>query len=560
MMIDARTLPSQCVVETDVCVVGTGPAGLALARELIGQPFRVCVLESGNLEFDEATQALCKGDVVGDQYANLDDLRRRQCGGTSHTWTVQMTPDQIGVRYGHYEQVDFEPRDWLPYSGWPFDLNYLRPYYERAQDVCMSGPFDAYTPQNWETPQTPRLPFDGSRITTTMFQFGPRAAFTTIRRNEVAQADNISLYLNANAVELETDDTAQTVTRVKVACLSGNQFWVSARVVILATGAIESARLLLMSDKTQTNGLGNEHDLVGRYFMDHPLLYTGEFIPRDRNLFNLANLYDLRMVNNTAVMAKLALSEEVIRKEQVMNMSFILFPRYWASRSEAARSVKNVIHALKSGQISGETGRELLKAIAGIGDIAATIYKKFDEKRRPPIPGELPMGGWSAWSNKEKTFRCFEIISQTEQAPDPNNRVVLSRDRDQLGCPKAELHWRWTEMDYSHARRGQEILVQEVERMGLGKVLLDHQDGKPKLFHPTSHHHMGTTRMHVDPTQGVVDENCKVHSVSNLFIASSSVFPTGSYANPTLTIVALAVRLADHVKQTLLLRDRVTVG
>lgn len=553
MLIDARTLPSEETIDTDVCIVGTGPAGLTLAREFIEQDFRVCLLESGGLEPDAETQSLCVGETVGETYSELDILRRRQCGGTANDWTVQIAPGQLGVRYGQLDQVDFEKREWLPYSGWPFDLSYLEPFYERAQSICQAGPF-AYDAEAWEDAQTPQLPFIGNRVKSTMFLFGPSAAFTQDLRDQARQASNITLYLNANVVGLETNETAKTVTRVQVACLSGSKFWVSAKIVILATGGIENARLLLLSNQTQKTGLGNQNDLVGRFFMDHPLVRTGEFIPRDRRLFNSTAIYDRRRVNNTIVMGKLALTNEVMRSEQVLNMSAMLFPRYPIYQSEAVRSLKQLIGSLGRAKLPADAPKHLRNVSTGVGDILAAAYRGLVVKPlRPDIPADLARSGWSEWKNKEQKFGYFEVFSQTEQAPDPDNRVMLSDQRDRLGCPKVKLSWRWREIDIHNVKRAQKILAEEIARSELGQLQIDQDGERPFLFTPTTHHHMGTTRMHPDPKQGVVDEHCQVHDVSNLFIAGSSVFPTGGYANPTLTIVALAVRLADQVKKTMAL-------
>lgn len=559
MLIDARTLPKGGTIDTEVCIVGTGPAGLTLAHEFIEQDFRVCLLESGGLEPDEETQSLCVGETAGDTYSELDILRRRQCGGTANDWTVQIAPGQAGVRYGQLDEVDFEKRDWLPYSGWPFDLSYLEPFYERAQSICQAGPF-AYDADAWEDAQTPQLPFIGNRVKTTMFQFGPSAAFYQEHRDQASQASNITIYLNANVVELETDETAKTVTRVRVACLSGNEFWVSAKIVILATGGIENARLLLLSNQTQKTGLGNQNDLVGRFFMDHPLVRTGEFIPSNRNIFNSTALYDRRRVNNTPVMGKLALTNEVMRDEQVLNMSAMLYPRYPHNQPEAVRSLKKLLKSLGRAKLPEDALKHFRNVSTGVGDIVAAAYTELLVKPfRPDIPGDLPRGGWSEWENKERKFGYFEVYSQTEQAPDPDNRVMLSDQLDRLGCPKVKLHWRWREIDTYNVKRAQQILAEEIARSELGQLQIDRDGEKPFLLTPTTHHHIGTTRMHTDPKQGVVDENCQVHGVSNVFIAGSSVFPTGGYGNPTLTIVALAVRLADQVKQTMAL-SRITVS
>jgi choline dehydrogenase-like flavoprotein len=176
------------------------------------------------------------------------------------------------------------------------------------------------------------------------------------------------------------------------------------------------------------------------------------------------------------------------------------------------------------------------------------IYLQWRRKQRIGFPYGLDTGGWSELPNKAQKFGCYEVFHITEQAPDPANRIMLSDDRDRLGCRKVKIQWRWNDIDIHSTRRAQDIFAEEFARIGLGKLNLELDRGVPQVFLPSTHHNIGSTRMHDNPKQGVVDANCKVHGVSNLFIASSSVFPAGGYANPTLTIIAIAIRVADEVK------------
>ena len=146
-------------------------------------------------------------------------------------------------------------------------------------------------------------------------------------------------------------------------------------------------------------------------------------------------------------------------------------------------------------------------------------------------------------------YGTLDVIVHAEQAPDRDNRITLSERRDSLGTRMAHLHWEWRPIDIDSVARMQELLKAELARSGVGRLDLSRVDGRPELFNAGLHHHMGTTRMHADPRRGVVDEECRVHGVGNLFVAASSVFPTGGYINPTLTVLALAIRIADRVRQ-----------
>ncbi len=552
MLIDARRLSVDEVIETDVCIVGTGPAGLSLARELVGQNFRVCLLESGGLDLPDAdTRSLAEVETDGEFVQVTADKRNRRFGGNSSYWSVNIGNSQQGLRHVPLDEVDFEKRDWLPYSGWPFDRNHLVPYYERAQEICKLGPF-AYEAEDWEDANSPRLPFIGNRVTTRMFQFGPGAAIYQEIRNEVMRSKNITTYLHANAVELETDETASTVTRVRVACLQGNQFWVKAKLVIMATGGVGSAHLLLLSNKTQKTGLGNQHDLVGRFFMDHPLVHGGVFIPANPKIFSSMALYDLRQLSKGTVMGGLSLSNEAMRREQLLNMSMLLLPKPKRYRSlEAVSSLKALLSSSERNKESKSILQHVSNVVTGLDEIAIATYHSLAKTPQPFWPN-LSTGGWSQLPRKDRIYDVFEVLHQTEQAPHPDNRVVLGEELDKLGRRKARMQTRWRDADIDSIRRSQTVFAQEIARAGLGRYEVELNGELPVIAHEGTSHHMGTTRMDVDPKQGIVDENCRVHSVSNLYIASSSVFPTGGYANPTLTIVALATRLADRVKSMML--------
>ncbi|NMG08345.1 GMC family oxidoreductase [Brasilonema sp. UFV-L1] len=549
MLKDARLISKDLVIETEVCIVGSGAAGITLAREFIGHKTKVCLVESGGLEFDPQTQALSEGLTVGDPFLSLTDIRCRRFGGNSNLWSIKIGKGRKGVRYVPLDEIDFEKRAEVPYSGWPFGRSHLEPFYKRAQSVCQAGSF-AYDPDTWEDKQAKRFPLNENQLLSAMFQFGPGDIFNQEYRQELELADNITVYLNLNAVEIETNESVKTATRLRVASLQGKQFWIAAKVFILAQGGLENPRLLLMSNRQQTAGLGNEHDLVGRFFMDHPLVNGGDFIPADPDLFNKMALYDLRRVNDVPVLGYLKLSKEVMQREQLVNMSAVLFPRPSQRQLKAIESFKAVAEPLIHGKLPQLSGKEFVNIIGGIDYVMLASYLAAT-KNQSLLHG-FHRGGWSELPNNQQRFKVFEVVHQVEQVPNPANRVVLSKERDALGCQKLELHWRWDTDNALKIRRSQEIIAQELACSGLGEFRIEQKEGLPKLVTPAgTAHHMGTTRMHIDPKQGVVDENCQVHGISNLFIAGSSVFPTGGYANPTLTIVALSIRLADWIKKSL---------
>ncbi len=547
MILDARSMPEDETIETDVCIVGAGIAGITLAREFIGQEFQVCLVESGGLVPDKVTQSLYWGENVGHPYYPLDTHGARCFGGTSHRWHAELCDNRLGVRLRPLDEIDFEERDWVPYSGWPFDKLHLDPFYERAQTVLQIGPY-AYGVGDWEDPEkSPRLPFVNGQVKTTVFQFGPRDPFIGDYRDEIARANNIATYLYANAIEVETTETAQTATRLRVACLQGNRFWVSARLFILAMNGIETPRLLLLSNGVQSAGLGNQHDLVGRFFMEHPHLWSGIYVPSDPSIFNSTALYRMHAVNDVTIMGKLTLAEEVLRRERLLSYCVSIHPavmpewlRFQGTASKGVDSFKVLRSAIRRGRVPDGLGKHLSNMITDFDDLAMSTGRnvvrrlgRAVEKHRPP------------------KVEVFTLNHMSEQAPNPNSRVTLSGERDALGCNRAQLDWQFVPLDIRTMIRAQEIISEELRRAGLGHLHIELEDETPPPDLHGGVHQMGTTRMHTDPKRGVVDENCRVHGLSNLFIAGSSVFPTVGYANPVHTFVALALRLADHVKKLL---------
>uniref|UniRef100_B8HV76 GMC oxidoreductase n=1 Tax=Cyanothece sp. (strain PCC 7425 / ATCC 29141) TaxID=395961 RepID=B8HV76_CYAP4 len=541
MIIDARSLPADEELKTQVCIVGAGPAGITLAREFADQDFQVCLLESGGLNFDPEIQALADGIVMGDPYPKVSDTRMRQFGGTSHLWEGQVGYKEYGFRCLPLDQIDFEQREWLPYSGWPFSKAHLDPYYARAHEVCQLGPY-AYNVDVWENEWGSRLPFKSDRITTSMSQYAPRYPFTEGYREQIKRCPNITTILYANVVEILTDETRQTVTRLRIASAPNRHFWLTAKLFILATGGLENARLLLASHQQQTAGLGNEHDLVGRFFMDRPIL-SCHLLPYRRTLFDQTSLYDIYRHQGVATMAWLHLSEAVMRREKLMNNGAQLFPRPLPRQRQATLALRSLIRSIKNGKPLEDKFKYLREVLRGSDyAFAAGFWTVLRQ-----LPG-LRRGDWSYLPYEKQRFSEFEIFYQIEQAPDPSNRVTLSSERDRYGQPKTEIYWRLNPIDIEHATRVQQIWAEEFERAGLGKLQFAHKREDWQLEKIAMHHHMGTTRMHHDPRQGVVDANAKMHGITNLFVAGSSVFPTSGYANPTLTIIALAIRLADQIK------------
>ncbi len=511
MMQDASLLASGTELEADLCIIGAGPAGLTLAREFIGSAAAVVLLESGGSQAELEAQLLNQGAVVGDPYAGLGRTRHRQVGGTANTWNTSVA-DQPGAKYVPLDPIDFEARPDVPLSGWPFDRPHLEPFYRRAQVVCGLGAF-AYDGADWETSTGPRVLSFGKHLTTRVYQCGLARPFTQTYVHAVSRASNLSLYHHVTVTKL----VANGDRLVGAECVSGsgNRIRIRAGAFVLAAGAIENVRLLLLSDGSSARGLGNEHGWLGRCFMEHPRDRTLTLVPSTPDLVHQAEFYDLhRAEGGTMIVGRLAIREESIRSSQLPNVSITLLPH------PAAQTV-----------------------VSRLG--TWLVERRWRS---------LEIGyGWSRLPPRRQRFDRLRMLINLEQRPHPENRIVLARDRDALGMPKVELQWHWRDEEQAELERLRHTLREWVEASGIGRVEVE--TGRPD---PNAHHHAGTTRMHTDPRFGVADADARVHGTENLYVAGASVFPTAGFANPTLTIVALALRLADHLKQMLGVGDAET--
>ena len=500
MIQDARELPDGTTVQADVCIIGSGAAGLSLAKQFLGHSsIKVLVLESGGYEADDATKALAQGTNIGRSYFPIEVARSRYFGGSTNCWAGLCLPLQA---------VDFEKRDYLPHSGWPITREDLNPFYSQAQTLLELGPFD-YDPATWSTDSKPPYPLDGGPLEGGLFQMSPPTRVGSKWRSEFASAQNVDVLLHANVTRLGLAPQGGRLDQLDVKTLSGTAFTVNARHYVLATGGLENPRVLLSSNDVNPKGVGNDHDLVGRFFMEHPHTDREGLIVASPN-FPGGDMHRAYRLRGTRVWKTFKPSDELIRREKILNFSMVLLA-YNPKRGK-------LNHALTDA-ISRATGE---------ADIVL-------QSPRPAL-SDSPL--------------LFTLGTPSEQAPNPDSRVTLTNERDALGVQRLALDWKLSDIDKTSLKRAHELMAMTLARAGLGRMRVT-LDDDPKSWPKQMRggwHHLGTTRMASNAQDGVVDENCTVFGVDNLSIAGSSVFTTGGAANPTLTIVALALRLAEHLK------------
>lgn len=524
MLLSARDLESSVVLECDLCIIGGGAAGITIARELVGGRQKVCLLESGGLDYDAETQKLYQGEVTGWSYPALDVGRVRYFGGSTNHWAGSCEP---------LDAIDFEERPWVPHSGWPLTRETLNPFYDRAQAYCQIGPYD-YEPQFWsELTEVQPLSLDPSRVVSRVVQGSSPTRFGDVYRSDLERASNVQVLLHANALRLEVA-AAGPVTEVAAGVLTGGRFKVRARYFVLAAGGIENARILLLSGAPAI-GLANDSGLVGRFFMDHPVI-EGAVLRPSRPPPDLS-FYQARQFESYRVGAHLQIAEQALRRERLNNIRAPFSPTSAYRVSEGIEAYHELSEALEEGELPPDLWEH-------IGAIMSDFDMVLEAMSRRVFHASL--------FDHAADLDGYLLNAMIEPTPDPSNRVTLSEERDAFGLRRPALRWRIAEHDRENLWRCYEIIAMELARIGAGRVRLlrDREDAlweDPRLL-SYGNHHIGTTRMSANPKRGVVDADARVHGLPNLYVAGSSIFPTASHVPPTLTVVALAIRLADHLR------------
>ena len=528
MLVDLRKHTTAAIFDCDVAIVGAGAAGLTLARHLAGRGREIVVVESGGLDFDEATQGLADGPNLGDAYYPLVHARLRFFGGTTNVW---------GGRCARLEAIDFAQRDWVPLSGWPIALDEIERWYAAAASDLQLGP-DAAGPDGWNGDHAERLGVDPVSFVTRLWHFDDVVErFAKPRAADIVGAPDVRVLLHATVVRVQAAASAKAVTGLDLATLDGRRAQLRAKHFVLACGGVENARLLLASSDVEPHGIGNAHDQVGRCFMEHPHGRAG--VLEAHAGFELWQAFQPRLRPDGTRVAPVLLPAPAFQREaRILNSAFTF--KMQRDRSHGLPLHKRIYNDLRE-ELSPTRGKR-------------QFWHAYRRLRR-----------FVQRTTRERTARArfargqtrVHVIVRAEQAPNPASRVTLAPTRDALGMPHAALCWRRSELDKRTVRLMAERLGTALAQGGVGKLepaswLYDGSTEWPVDVTVSSHpiggyHHMGTTRMSVSPAEGVVDRDGRVHGYANLYVAGSSIFPTAGWANPTLTILALTHRLGDHL-------------
>jgi choline dehydrogenase-like flavoprotein len=549
MIFDANNYAAGQTINADICIVGAGAAGIAIAAEFANTTTNVVLVESGGFSVNNKLQKeLFDGEVAkGSRHPQADLYRRRVVGGTTSVWGGRCVP---------FDDIDFERRDYIPYSGWPFSGTDILPYYKRANPFCDAGIFDYSAESSMGAHAGDMIPgFSSAALhTTNIERFSLPTHLGHRYRSLLNCAPNISLIYHATCTSIKLHENGQIVKKLIFRNGKDQPINIISKKYILAMGGLETTRILLSSADIMPNGIGNYSDKLGRFYMCHLALNTEE-LKISPKISNVIYGYE-KSKDGIYCRRRIALSAETQRSHKIGNMiARFIYPN--AANPDHGNGILSTLFLTRSilqpeyrGAFSfndflNKPERRRINYPAHLKNVLldlpqTLLFSQMIIRKRFFARRKLPSVMLKSRSNS------YPLDLNVEQSPEPSSRITLTNEKDSFGIPKLLIDWRTNDVDKNTVKTGIKIIRDEFHSSGCGELSID--EDKLGNYWPVGGHHIGTTRMAISSRDGVVDENCQVHGVSNLYVASSSVFPTSSHANPTLTIVALAIRLADHLK------------
>ncbi len=508
-------------LNTDVCIIGAGPAGITLALTLARHNVDVVLLESGGETVEPEIQELYHSEVVGRPHIGIHEGRTRAFGGTSTRWGGQILP---------LFPIDFEDRPWIKLSGWPIGLEELQPYLVRALpfeglERCLTD--DAAV---WRTIGL-RMPKFGNDLESFLTRWCPEPDFGRLHGAEIKLLPNLMCVMHATVVTLETQEGR--ISSVLAKTLSGKMLEVRARRVVFCVGAIETPRLLLqqLKDGRAPPWAHSGHN-VGNYFQDHPAVTCADILPHKRG--TIPQLFDQIYHRRMKYQPRIMLSAARQRSLRSLNAGGTVLAQ--TEYTDTMNQTKVAGRALlRGGPSRTAIANAASSAIKGAPFLARWFWRSF-VKRRAFNPHDLG----------------FRLGVQVEQPPRAESRVSLSSEVDALGMPRARLDWRLGKEEVDAIADFAETVKSAFEKEGIAQVRIDADVASRRTDMLArvvdQDHHMGTARMARSVDTGVVDANLKMFQTENGYVCSSAVFPTSSFSNPTHTLIALAIRLGDHLQ------------
>jgi choline dehydrogenase-like flavoprotein len=553
MLIDAETIEVGTIIKSDIVVVGSGPAGTVVALELAKAGYDVALIESGDLKFSAESQDLSTAENFDPKFhASMSDCTRRQLGGTSVIWGGRCLP---------YDPVDFDRRTYIPNSNWPIMYEELESYFARACQYffCGESEFDINNIPNIEQKSIiPGLP-DTEVLTSKLERWSLPTNFGKEYFKNFQQSQKIKVFYNLTCTEIETNEQGNRVELIHLQTLKGRKILAKCQKYVLAGGALNTTRLLMVSDRKHSGGIGNHSGLLGRFYMGHlsGSIATAHFTtaPKD-TVFG----FD-RDPDDIYLRRRFSFTREFLHEKQLSNIvAWLGVPKFGDSSHQngilSAAYVALNIPGLKNyltptatrkmaiGEDNGKSYRSHISNILRDFKQVLTFapyfgYERYIAKRKIPA-----LFVYSAANE-------YPLHYHSEQIPNYNSFVNLSDKFDKLGMRKLNINIQFLQQDIDNVIKAHEFWDHHLRKHDCGylKYLTDDLAASVWEQAGDGFHQVGTTRMSAHPNDGVIGTNCNVHGVDNLFIASSSVFVTSGQANSTFMIVSFALRLADHLKK-----------
>jgi choline dehydrogenase-like flavoprotein len=540
-------------LDASICIIGAGAAGISLACELDGAPFKVMLLEAGGLRPDlVASDEIYRG-LANAPHPNPSEFRRVVFGGTTGTWGGRCVP---------FDPLDFEKREYVPGSGWPIAYSEVAKFYPRAMTYCDAGTFDFSVSDSLRRkpgrkaplPTIPGLKGNGVLMADRIERYSLPTDFGKRYRKRIEHSSNVTLLVGARCLSLNRNAGSDALDSIKIIDRAGRIRTVQSRVFVLAAGGIETVRLMMQSDPGGP-GLGNRHDFLGRFYSCHFENTLGRLIATSgKPAFDFEKTAD-----GVYCRRKLQFSPEAQERYRLLNTAFRLhFPSYsdaahgspalsaiYLAKSAIAREYRTILQHGTEPAVRSPASEHMRNVILGLPALGHFAYQWIFQRHlaRRKLPYTLV-------KNRDGSY---PLEFNSEQLPQASNRITLTNELDRDGLKRVHVNWSISEEDARSAQRAFRLLQDELQSHSDCRLMIDESRLLPalRLSVPLGGHHMCTARMADTERDGVVDSNCAVFEVPNLFIASSAVFRTSSHANPTLTIVALTLRLADHLKRIL---------
>lgn len=548
MIVKQKNIVGNPNIEADICIIGSGAAGITIALEFLNSDTSVVMLTGGIEKESSENQDMYRGaSSIKNSHEPLEENRRRAFGGSTLAWGGRCVP---------YDEIDLKERNWIPDSEWPFNLKELRHYEKKAAYLCDIGDynFNAISTFSKNSQKEILLGLDNENIISSKLErWSLPVNFAKKYKTVLERAKNIKVLLNTHVVGMGTsDENIKNISEV-LAYINGKKIKVKASKYIMACGGIETPRLLLaFKNKNYPYGIGNARDVVGRYYMAHYCGVHMKIAPKDRSniLFDfeidqgvycrrrwwITEKFQQEKKIGNAILFLVANQDKNGHRDALFSMKYMVKLAISILKQRSVKNIKNNWYAIKE-----HTYIILTKVWKQLPEIISVAFKRSKKRRLPFV---LP------------TVKSpyLGVYYQSEQIPCRKSRLILSEEeKDQFGIPRVIPKYTGSDLDKRTVIETHKLFVNQYKNAGLGEVNFDEKELLRQLEFKTKHfnsaaHHIGTTRISEDPNKGVVDVNCKVHDIDNLFIAGSSVFPTGSHANPTLMIVLMSLRLAEHLK------------